>query len=84
LVSAKKAKTAYGVIVGDAEATEAERARQRAERGDAQAFDFGPPLDDVLARCEEETGLPAPQKAKPLRWSPLESRESALERARNA
>ena len=47
------------------------------------AFDFGPPLEDVLARCEAETGLPAPVKAKPLRWSPLESRESALERARD-
>ena len=36
----------------------------------------------LLARCEAETGLPAPVRAKPLRWSPLESRESALERAR--
>ena len=34
-------------------------------------------------RCEAETGLPAPAKAVPLRWSPLESRESALERVRN-
>ena len=38
---------------------------------------------EALARCEAETGLPAPAKAKPLRWSPLESRESALERARH-
>ena len=50
--------SAYGVVVGDAAATEAERARQRAERGDALAFDFGPPLDEVLAHCEAETGLP--------------------------
>ena len=82
LVSREKALSAYGVVIGDPEATEAERARQRSERGDAKAFDFGPPLDEALARCEEETGLPAPRKAKPLRWSPLESRESALERAR--
>jgi N-methylhydantoinase B len=82
LVSGEKALAAYGVVIGDAAATEAERSRQRAERGDALAFDFGPPLEDVLANCEAETGLPAPVKAAPLRWSPLESRESALERAR--
>ena len=40
-------------------ATEAERARQREERGDALAFDFGPPLEEMLARCEAETGLDA-------------------------
>ena len=84
LVSAEKARSAYGVVVGDPEATEAERARQRAERGDAAAFDFGPPIDEVLERCLDETGLSAPVKATPLRWSPLESRESALERARRA
>jgi N-methylhydantoinase B len=82
LVSPEKALSAYGVVVGDAEATARERERQRAERGDALAFDFGPPVEEALANCEAETGLPAPAKAKPLRWSPLESRESALERAR--
>jgi N-methylhydantoinase B len=82
LVSREKALAAYGVVIGDPEATERERARQRAERGDALAFDFGPPLEDALTNCEAETGLPAPAKAQPLRWSPLESRESALERAR--
>jgi len=83
LVSADKAKSAYGVIVGDPDATARERDRQRAERGDALAFDFGPSLEDTLAACEAETGLPAPAPAKPLRWSPLETRESALARARN-
>ena len=78
LVSAREgAARPTASSIGDAAATEAERARQKAERGDAPAFDFGPPLDEVLARCEEETGLPAPVPAKPLRWSPLESRESA-------
>ena len=43
-----------------------------AERGDAPAFDFGPSLEDTLAACEAETGLPAPRRATPLRWSPLE------------
>src|SRR6185312_11779131 len=37
LVSREKAKSAYGVVVGDAEATEAERARQREERGEPLA-----------------------------------------------
>ena len=57
LVSPEKALLgSYGVVVGDAAATEAERARQRAERGEAKAFDFGPELADVLANCEAETG----------------------------
>jgi N-methylhydantoinase B len=83
LVSREKALSAYCVVIGDAEATAAERARQRAERGDAPAFDFGPSLAETLAACEAETGLPAPQRATPVRWSPLETRESALARARN-
>jgi N-methylhydantoinase B len=84
LVSAEKARSAYGVVLGDADATEAERARQRAARGDAPAFDFGPSLEETLAACEAETGLPAPSPAGRLRWSPLESRESALARVRDA
>jgi N-methylhydantoinase B len=89
LVSREKARTGYGVVLTadgsvDAEATEAERARQRAERGDAKAFDFGPSLEETLARCEEETGLPAPRRATPLRWSPLEDGEAARARVRAA
>jgi N-methylhydantoinase B len=84
LVSAEKARSAYGVIVGDPAATEAERERQRAERGDPLAFDFGPPVDEVLAGCSEETGLPAPTPAQPLRWSPLEDPEVARARVRTA
>jgi N-methylhydantoinase B len=89
LVSREKARTGYGVVLRedgtvDEEATAAERAAQRAARGDAKAFDFGPSLEETLAACEAETGLPAPRPATPLRWSPLESRESALARARDA
>jgi N-methylhydantoinase B len=84
LVSAEKAKSAYGVVVGDADATEAERARQREERGEPLAFDFGPPVDEVLAACEAETGLPAPTPAQPVRWSPLEDADAARERVRSA
>jgi N-methylhydantoinase B len=25
-------------------------------------FDMGPPVEELLARCEEETGLPAPKR----------------------
>src|SRR5439155_24572862 len=77
LVSREKALSSYGVVIGengaaDVEATEAERARQREKRGEALAFDFGPPLEESLARCKDETGLDPPVPAKPLRWSPLE------------
>jgi N-methylhydantoinase B len=87
LVSRDKAQAAYGVVLqddgsADVEATEAERARQRDERGDALPFDFGPPLEQALARCKEETGLEPPVPAKPLRWSPLEPGEAALARVR--
>jgi N-methylhydantoinase B len=87
LVSREKAKTGHGVVLNDdgsadLEATEAERERQREERGEALSFDFGPPLEEVLARCEEETGLVPPVPAQPLRWSPLEPGDEALERVR--
>jgi N-methylhydantoinase B len=89
LVSREFAKTGYGVVLAgdgsvDAAATEAERARQREERGEALAFDFGPSLEDALARCKAETGLEPPSPATPLRWSPLESGEAALRRVREA
>jgi N-methylhydantoinase B len=89
LVSREKALRSYGVVLGDhgsvdPEATEAERDRQRTERGPAKDFDFGPPLDDALAACEAETGLPAPSPARPLRWAPLEPAEAAMARARAA
>jgi N-methylhydantoinase B len=87
LVSREFAKKGYGVVIGDdgtahLEATDAERTRQREERGEASAFDFGPPLDELLARCKEETGLDPPSPASQLRWSPLEPGDEALARVR--
>jgi N-methylhydantoinase B len=87
LVSREHARTGYGVVLAedgtvDGDATEAERVRQRDERGEALPFDFGPPLEDVLAACAEETGLEPPEPAKPLRWSPLEDGAAALARVR--
>jgi N-methylhydantoinase B len=87
LVSREKALAGYGVVIGedgtpDVDATEQERDRQRSERGEAPAFDFGPPLDEVLARCKEETGLEPPTPATPLRWSQLEDGAEVLARVR--
>src|SRR3954454_1930839 len=89
LVSREKAVRAYGVALRDdgsvdAEATEAERERQRTERGPAKDLDFGPRREETPAACEAETGLPAPAPARPLRWAPLEDAESARARARAA
>jgi N-methylhydantoinase B len=82
LVSADKAKTDYGVIVGDAAATEALRAKMAADRGEVKDFDMGPPLDEILEKCEAETGLPAPVPQEPLPWAEMESDEDALRRVR--
>ncbi|QYN39803.1 hydantoinase B/oxoprolinase family protein [Pseudonocardia sp. DSM 110487] len=47
----------------DVNATEALRARLRAARPDPlPVFDKGPSIDELLARCEAETGLPAPTR----------------------
>jgi N-methylhydantoinase B len=57
----------YGVVVDDAgrldaSATESLRDEIRGGRdGELPVFDMGPPLDQILARAQEETGLPAPK-----------------------
>jgi N-methylhydantoinase B len=87
LVSPEYAKEGYGVVMNadgtaDEAATEKERERQRAERGDALFFDFGPPLEEVLANCKAETGLEPPVPATPLKWSALEDGAEAQKRVR--
>ncbi|XVV08554.1 hydantoinase B/oxoprolinase family protein [Actinoplanes sp. CA-131856] len=54
----------YGVVVDEAGRVVAgETAKLREDdRGELPVFDMGPPLDEILARCEEETGLPAPRR----------------------
>ena len=64
LVTAEGARD-YGVVCTaegalDEEATALLRAKMTAERTEIPVFDMGPPLEEILARCEEETGLPAP------------------------
>ncbi|MFB4311224.1 hydantoinase B/oxoprolinase family protein [Actinomadura sp. GTD37] len=66
LVTAGGAREGYGVVCGDdgvldAAASEALRAEMAAARPEIPVFDMGPPLAEILARCEEETGLPAPR-----------------------
>lgn len=66
LVSADKARADYGVVLDphtgdvDTEATRTLRAELRQRRGTPSTFDFGPPLETLLARCKEETGLAPP------------------------
>jgi N-methylhydantoinase B len=81
-VSANKAKNDYGVIVGDPAASESLREQMKVERGEVKDFDMGPPLDEILATCEAETGLPAPVPQEPLPWAPMESDEEAMRRVR--
>ena len=47
----------------DASATGSLREQMRADRpAELPVFDMGPPIDELLERCEEETGLPAPTR----------------------
>lgn len=82
LVSKEKAERDYGVVVGDADATEKLRARLREERGDVLDFDFGPSLDEIRERAQAETGHEPPSPPQPLPWAPMESAEEALRRVR--
>ena len=64
LVSAEGAKR-YGVVIAgdgsvDAAATDALRAQLKAERGETELFDFGGTIEEIKARCKEETHLDPP------------------------
>ena len=76
LVTASGAKD-YGVIasgdgVVDLAATEALRAKLRADRGTLPLFNYGPGIEALRANCEAETGLAAP--VRPV-WTKLEAAE---------
>jgi len=64
LVSIEGAKR-YGVVIVDGavdqQQTTALRAALTEKRGDTQLFDFGGTIEEIKARCLEETGLPAPE-----------------------
>jgi N-methylhydantoinase B len=64
LVSAEGAKR-YGVVIAtdgsvDQDATDALRASLRAERGEPGLFDFGGTIEEIKARCRDETHLEPP------------------------
>ncbi len=65
LVSAEGAKR-YGVVIKggeiDQSATTALRAELTEQRGEPGLFDFGGSIEELKARCLEETGLPAPKE----------------------
>lgn len=82
LVSEEKARSDYGVVIDEPEATRDLRERMRAERGEVKDFDFGPELEEILARAYDETGLQPPTPQEPLAWAPMESAEEALRRVR--
>lgn len=56
----------YGVVCDDEGNVDASATRDLHEQLSAgrpdplPTFDMGPPLETILARCEEDTGLPAP------------------------
>jgi N-methylhydantoinase B len=63
----------YGVVIGadtkvDPAATQTLRAKMAEQRGPIELFDRGGTLKELLARCELETGLPAPRRPTFPRW----------------
>lgn len=54
----------FGVIVGDdgvsIDVAATEKRRAGVDFGDVELFDFGGTIDEIIDRCEAETGLPAP------------------------
>ena len=63
----------YGVVCNadgevDEAATESLRAEMAEARGDTSLFDFGGTVDELKARCESETGLPAPAAPQFQSW----------------
>ncbi|TDI15717.1 MAG: hydantoinase B/oxoprolinase family protein [Acidobacteria bacterium] len=82
LVSKEKAEQDYGVIVGDAKASERLRKKMRAQQKEEGVFDRGPALEEILSNCREETGLEPPVRPEPLPWAALESPEEARQRVR--
>ncbi len=82
LVSKEKAEQDYGVIVGDAKASERLRKKMRARQKEESVFDRGPALEEILENCREETGLEPPVRQEPLPWAVMESPEEARQRVR--
>lgn len=90
LVSRQKACDDYGVVLDDTltadlQATAERRAAlfaAREQAGGVLDFDFGPGLEEIAARCKEETGLEPPLHPRQLSWARMETPEEALQRVR--
>ena len=72
LVTADGAKR-YGVVLNadhsvDAVATEELRAELTEKRGDVELFDFGGTIEEIKARCKEETGFDPPKTPVFQKW----------------
>lgn len=57
----------YGVVLDEAfnideAATDVLRSRMAVQAGPSQSFDFGGDIEELVARCEAETGMPAPRR----------------------
>lgn len=57
----------YGVVLDaslavDEAATKTLRAQMSDQAGSLQSFDFGGTIEELISRCEAETGMPAPQR----------------------
>ncbi len=79
LVSAEGALR-YGVVMkddvsADEGKTEKLRAKMSKERGDPKLFDFGGTVEELKARCKEETGLEPPKTPVFLNWFTKEARK---------
>lgn len=88
LVSREKAYQDYGVVLRDDLSIDEGATRERREQlrshreGKLETFNFGPPLQEILKRCPEETGLERPEKPEPVGWARMESPEDARQRVR--
>ena len=68
LVTLEGAKSNYGVVINgeliDDAATQVCRAEMATKQKEPQLFNFGGDIEELRARCEAETGLPAPQSPR--------------------
>ncbi|TDI65648.1 MAG: hydantoinase B/oxoprolinase family protein [Alphaproteobacteria bacterium] len=73
LVSRESARDNYGVVLNDdltvsEDETVALRDKLAKQRGDVKLFDFGGTVEELKARCKEETGLEPPKTPEFLNW----------------
>ena len=67
LVTSEGAQSHYGIVITaenqvDDEATTAKRAELRSRRDELPIFNFGPSVDELRQKCQEETGLEPPRQ----------------------